>query len=86
VNEVKHAFSESCTKKDQVREFRGQLEVTTLLGNVRLKNGEPFVHVHATFRRNNMSVVGGHVVSATVSPMFELMTTPTKGRGIPPLH
>lgn len=75
VNDVKLAFSEDATKKEQARKFKEQLEVTTLLGSVRLKGGKPFVHVHETFSRKDMSVVGGHIVSATVSPMFELMIT-----------
>jgi uncharacterized protein len=54
------------------------MEVTTLLGNVKMEGGRPVVHVHGTFSRRDMSVVGGHVISATVYPMFELMITPTK--------
>jgi predicted DNA-binding protein with PD1-like motif len=77
VNELKLAPSEVGTKKHELREFKEQMEVTGLLGNVRIKNGKPAVHVHATFGRRDMTVIGGHVVFARVSPMFELMITPT---------
>ena len=78
VNELKLYLSEDLREKGETLEFTEQMEVTTLLGNVKLKGGRIVVHVHGTFSRRDMSVVGGHVVSATVSPMFELMITPTK--------
>jgi uncharacterized protein len=78
VNELKLSPSEDLAGKGEALEFMEQMEVTTLLGNVKMEGGRPVVHVHGTFSRRDMSVVGGHVISATVYPMFELMITPTK--------
>ena len=78
VNELRISLSEDLGEKGEALEFKEQMEVTTLLGNVKLKAGQPVVHVHGTFSRRDMSVVGGHVVSATVFPMLELTITSTK--------
>jgi len=54
--------------------------VTGLLGNITRKDGKPFVHAHGTFGRRDMSVIAGHLMSATVFPLLEVVITPTKNR------
>jgi uncharacterized protein len=82
VRELKLGYFNQKTKKYEEHDYREELEVTSLLGNITIKEGEPFLHVHGTFGRRDMSVIGGHVVSATVSPLLELVVTPTKNRGV----
>jgi predicted DNA-binding protein with PD1-like motif len=82
VGRVTIAYFNQETRKYEEHEFVEELEVTSLLGNVTVKDGRPFVHVHGTFGRRDMSVVGGHVVSATVSPLLELVVTPTSNRAL----
>jgi predicted DNA-binding protein with PD1-like motif len=62
--------------------YRGFMEVTSLIGNVAEKEGEPFVHAHGTFGRRDMSVIGGHVIRATVFPTLEFTLVPTTNRAI----
>lgn len=80
VNELTVAYFNQRTKKYENHEYREGLEVTSLLGNLTTKDGKPYVHVHGTFGRKDMSVIGGHVVAARVSPLLELVVTPTSNR------
>ncbi|MDG6990712.1 MAG: DNA-binding protein [Nitrososphaerota archaeon] len=82
VSRVTIAYFNQESKKYENHEFREELEVTSLTGNVTLKDGKPFVHVHGTFGRRDLSVIGGHVVSATVSPLLELVVTPTTNKAV----
>ena len=82
VSKVKIAYFNKRTKKYEEHDFDEELEVTSLIGNVTTKDGMPFVHVHGTFGRRDLSVLGGHVVSATVSPLLELVVTPTANRAL----
>lgn len=70
------------SKKYEEHEFREFLEVTGLLGNITTKDGKPFLHVHGTFGRRDLSVLAGHVISASVFPLLELVVTPTKNRAL----
>ncbi len=46
-------------------EFDEPFEVTTALGNISHLNGERFAHTHVTLSREDGTVVGGHLESAT---------------------
>ena len=53
-----------------------QMEVVSLIGNVALKDEEPFLHIHVTLARSDLSVVGGHFLEATVNPLLEIWLAP----------
>lgn len=59
-----HEYSESIYQED--------LELTSLLGNITQKNKDYYGHFHATFGREDGSVIGGHLVSARVSVTGEI--------------
>lgn len=82
VNKLRLAYFNHETKKYEEHDFEEFLEVTSLLGNITLKDGKPFLHVHGTFGRKDLGVLGGHVVSATVFPLLEVVITPTKNRAL----
>ncbi len=82
VRQLRLAYFNQRTKKYEEHEYKEFLEVTGLLGNITLKGGEPFLHAHGTFGRKDMSVIGGHVVTATVSPLLEVVITPTQNRAL----
>jgi len=82
VNRLKLAYYNSREKKYEEHEYSGSFEVTSLLGNITTKDGNPFLHAHGTFGRRDMGVVGGHVMTATVSPILEVIITPTKNRAL----
>lgn len=48
------------------------LEVLSLQGNISLKEGEPFVHLHVTLADHDFTARGGHLFEAAVSMVIEL--------------
>jgi len=47
-------------------ELLGTFEMLTLLGNVSLKDGKPFAHLHVTLGNANGDVFGGHLIEGEV--------------------
>ncbi len=48
-------------------------EILSLQGNVSMKEGEPFVHLHVSLADEDMDVMGGHLFKGTVSMTIELV-------------
>lgn len=48
------------------------LEVLSLQGNVSMKEGEPFIHLHVSLADHDFTARGGHLFEATVSMVIEL--------------
>ena len=69
-------------KAYEEHDYNEFLEVTSLLGNITVKDGKPFLHAHGNFGRRDQSVIGGHVVSATVFPLLEVVLVPTKNLAV----
>ncbi|GIW69085.1 MAG: hypothetical protein KatS3mg100_579 [Candidatus Parcubacteria bacterium] len=53
-------------------ELKGVWEVVSLLGNVTRKEGQPFLHAHATLSGAGGHTRGGHLVRATVAVTLEI--------------
>ena len=59
--------------------FEGQLEVTSVTGNISELEGEVFVHAHLTLGRRDYTLVGGHALpGCIVDPTIELVIVSTK--------
>ena len=56
-------------------EFREQLEVLSLIGDVALKDGKPVVHAHLIVGRKDGTAHGGHLLEAHVRPTLEVVLT-----------
>ena len=82
VEELRLAYFNHEEKKYEEHDYREFLEVTSILGNVTQKDGKPFLHVHGTFGRRDQSTLAGHVVSAAVFPLLEVVVTPTNNRAV----
>ena len=82
VERLRLAYFNHGAKKYEEHDFEEFLEVTSFLGNVTSKDGAPFLHAHGTFGRRDLSVLAGHVVSATVFPLLEVVVTPTTNRAL----
>jgi predicted DNA-binding protein with PD1-like motif len=82
VNKLRLAYFNNKAKKYEEHQYDEFLEVASLKGNVTLKDGQPFLHLHGTFGRRDMSVLGGHVISGTVFPLLEVVFTPTENRAL----
>ena len=66
------AYFNSETKQYDTHEFDEQFELTSLIGNIALRDHKPFVHAHATLARKDLSVIGGHVMRLLTRPTIEL--------------
>jgi len=51
----------------------GPVELLSLQGNFSLKEGEPFAHCHVVLGHEDGSVVGGHLMKATVNETNEIV-------------
>ncbi len=47
-------------------EISSPCEIASCLGNISLKDGEPFVHAHAVLADKNGQAIAGHLVKGTV--------------------
>ncbi len=75
VSSVDLAYFNDETRQYETHAIAEQLEVIGLTGNVTMKDGAPFAHVHATFGDKNLAVRGGHVMEMTVKPNLEIWLT-----------
>lgn len=59
------AFYDQNTKKYNPLEFPGGLEILNLQGNVSMRDGKPFVHIHLILGDPQGNVFGGHLLQGT---------------------
>ena len=55
-----------------IHELNEQFELVSLIGNIALRDGKPFVHAHAGLARQGLSMVGGHVMELVARPTIEV--------------
>lgn len=78
VNDVVLRFLNPATKKYVDMEFKEQMEMANLTGNISEKDGNVYLHLHATFGRSDGSAICGHLFSAVISGACELVVIPSK--------
>ena len=59
------AYYDQNTKQYNPLEFSGGMEILNLTGNVSIRDGKPFVHVHVILGDPEGKVFGGHVLPGT---------------------
>ena len=60
--------------KDYIKkEFEGEFELTSLVGNISTKNGNPFIHIHASISDEECNAYGGHLFSGTITATGEFI-------------
>ena len=55
------------------KEFKGEFELTSLMGNISTKDGNSFVHIHANISDEECNGYGGHLFSGTITATGELI-------------
>ena len=60
-------------------ELSGEMELTSLIGNVTRKDGAVYLHMHATFADGEAKVWGGHLNSARISATAEIFIRKVQG-------
>lgn len=56
-----------------------QLEIISLIGSIALSAKKPALHVHGSFSRRDLSMLGGHVFKAVISATCEIFLTKFDG-------
>ena len=57
----------------------GEMEITSLVGNVSTMNGAPYIHLHIGVCDKDMLLHGGHLTSCRISATCELFLTVLDG-------
>lgn len=57
-------------------ELTGEMEITSLLGNISVKEGEPYLHLHINVCDSSMHVFGGHLNHCRICATCELIVMP----------
>ncbi len=52
--------------------FEGDFEITSLMGNIRMVDGAPKIHLHINFADEDYITYGGHVDSARISVLGQI--------------
>ena len=59
-------------KKYKFKTFKEELEVLDLTGNIGIMDNKTVFHIHGSFSRHDLSVIGGHVNKLIVNFTLEL--------------
>ena len=59
--------------------FDEPMEITSLMGSISTKEGEPYLHLHISLCREDMSVIGGHLNECRVSATCEMFVRKLDG-------
>lgn len=60
-------------------ELTGEMEITSLVGNISQKDQEPYLHLHINVCNQEMKILGGHLNECRISATCELIVTPGEG-------
>lgn len=71
VDRAEVGLMEAATKRYLTHELTGDLEITSLAGNIATMNGEVYLHLHVTLSDREYHAFGGHLRSARVSGTCE---------------
>ena len=66
VSKARVGFYNQNAREYQFLELDRHLEITALVGNVSLKDGQPTVHAHVTLSDEQGNAFGGHLAPGTV--------------------
>ncbi|MDF2431722.1 MAG: uncharacterized protein JWP44_1353 [Mucilaginibacter sp.] len=72
---AKIGWYDGSRKMFRVNSISGQSEITSLIGDIAISNGNPVVHAHINLAAADGTVRGGHLLEAFVAPTLEVMIT-----------
>jgi predicted DNA-binding protein with PD1-like motif len=52
--------------------YEGMFEITSLIGNLSIKDNEPYLHMHINFSDEENKVYGGHLVKCVIALTAEI--------------
>ncbi len=71
---------ETARKKYHSRELTGDMEITSLVGNISTQDGEVYLHLHITLADSSLGAVGGHLNKAVISATGEIIIDTLEGQ------
>src|SRR5258708_7560577 len=66
IDQITLGWYELVSKAYRWKDFAGNLEVTSLSGNIALLDDQPFLHIHCTISDEEFKGFGGHLKEAKV--------------------
>jgi uncharacterized protein len=72
ITELELGASGGRDREQRRNRLREPLEICSLAGTLTLVDGEPFPHLHGSFARSDLSVIGGHIFQAVCAASLEL--------------
>ncbi len=79
VRRVRVAYLNVESREYEAHEVEEQMELVSLVGNAALRDGRPFLHVHAALGRRDLTMFGGHLQEAVAHPTVEVWLQPEQG-------
>lgn len=79
VNKAVIGLFETAAKIYHSKEYTGDMEITSLSGNISRQNDEVYLHIHACLGDSTYGVFGGHLNSAIVSATVEIVIDVIEG-------
>lgn len=76
VNEATLRFFDPETKKYVDKTFSEQMEISNMTGNIAVKDGKPYLHVHATLGRKDYTALAGHLEDGKIRGAGEIFIMP----------
>ena len=70
-SKIEMGYIDLSIKEYVFKTFEGNLEILQATGNITLKDGEPFPHIHISVANDECKALGGHLNEATISATFE---------------
>lgn len=79
VQKVNLGYYDQTKKQYNFFEIDKHLEITNLIGNISLKDGQPMVHAHITVSDSEGKAFGGHLAPGTIVFACEFIITVLDG-------
>ena len=70
-SKIEMGYFDLSIKEYIFKTFEGNMEILQATGNITLKDGEPFPHIHISVANEECKAFGGHLNEATISATFE---------------
>ncbi len=80
------AYYDQNIKRYNSMEFTGGMEILNLQGNVSIRDGKPFVHVHILLGNPEGKVFGGHLMPGTKIWACEIFIDEFEGEDLIRIH
>lgn len=79
VSEAHIGYFNSQTKKYEEVRLQENMEILSLRGNISLKEGSVFPHLHVVLSKKDFSALGGHLYPGTTAYAFEFEIVSMEG-------